>query len=88
MSRDSAESHANFRKELGLQFTLLADTDEKLCNAFGTLVERESDGKKYMGVQRSTFLIDPAGVVRKVWPKVDVAGHVADVLSSLVALTA
>lgn len=68
---------------------MLADTQEKLCNAYGTLVDRErEDGTKYMGIQRATFLIDPAGVIRKVWPKVNVPGHAADVLASLVELMA
>jgi thioredoxin-dependent peroxiredoxin len=88
VNRDTSASHAKWRGDLSLQFPLLADTDEKLCNAFGTLVEREHEGKKFMGVQRSTFLIDPAGIIQKVWPKVDVIGHAADVLASLVQLTA
>lgn len=67
-----------------MPFPLLADTDEKLCDAYGTLAERErEDGTKYTGVQRATFLIDPAGVIRQVWPKVSVPGHAADVLASL-----
>lgn len=88
VNRDSAESHAKWQGELALPFPLLADTDEKLCKAFGVLVEREHEGKKFMGVQRSTFLIDPTGVIRKVWPKVDVIGHAAEVLASLLELTA
>jgi thioredoxin-dependent peroxiredoxin len=87
VNRDSAESHAKFQGELALPFPLLADTDEKLCKAFGVLVEREHEGKKFMAVQRSTFLIDPTGVIRKVWPKVDVIGHAAEVLASLLELT-
>ena len=78
------ETPASFARELGLQFPLLADTQEKLCNAYGTLVERErEDGTKHMGVQRSTFLIDPQGVIRQVWPKVSVPGHPAEVLAAL-----
>ena len=70
--------------ELGLPFPLLADTQGKRCGAYGTLAERErEDGTKYMGVQRATFLIDPDGVIRKVWPKVSVPEHVADVLAAL-----
>lgn len=88
VNRDSMESHAKWQRELALPFPLLADTFEKLCKAFGVLVEREHEGKKFMAVQRSTFLIDPTGVIRKVWPKVDVMGHSADVLSSLVELIA
>ena len=89
MSRDSVESHKSFADELGLQFPILADTQEALCNAYGTLAERErEDGSKYMGIQRSTFLIDPAGVIRKVWPKVSVPDHVADVLATFKELAA
>ena len=87
VSRDSVASHKSFSDALALSFPLLADADEKLCNAYGTLVEREVEGKKQMALQRSTFLIDPKGVIRMVWPKVSVPGHAADVLASLVALT-
>jgi peroxiredoxin Q/BCP len=87
VSRDSAQSHEAFARDLGLPFPLLADTDEKLCNAYGTLVERVADdGTKSIGLQRSTFLIDPQGVIRHVWPKVSVPTHVADVLATLNSL--
>lgn len=65
---------------------MLADTDSKLCNAFGVLVEKEIEGNKVMGIQRSTFLADPKGVIRKVWPKVSVAGHAEAVLAALMEL--
>lgn len=82
-------SHESFARELALPFPILADTDEKLCNAFGTLYERVADdGTKSIALQRSTFLIDPSGVVRHVWPKVTVQGHAVDVLSVLHALIA
>lgn len=87
MSRDSVESHDSFAGDLGLPFPLLADTEEKLCGLYGTLAERErEDGTKYVGLQRATFLIDPDGIIRKVWPKVNVPGHAADVLASLLEL--
>jgi peroxiredoxin Q/BCP len=89
VSRDSVESHKSFAADLGLQFPILADTQDKLCNAYGTLVERErEDGTKYLGIQRSTFLIDSGGVIRKVWPKVSAPGHAADVLAALKEFTA
>jgi peroxiredoxin Q/BCP len=84
VNRDSVETHASFAGELKLPFPLLADAQEKLCSAYGALAERErEDGTKYMGVQRATFLIDPSGVIRKVWPKVSVPGHAAEVLAVL-----
>ncbi len=83
------QSHESFRRELSLPFPLLADTEEKLCRAYGVLVERVNEaGVKSMGLQRSTFLIDPHGVIRMVWPKVTVLGHVAEVLAALTALQA
>jgi thioredoxin-dependent peroxiredoxin len=89
VNRDSVQSHESFRNELSLPFPLLADTEEKLCRAYGVLVERVNEaGEKSMGLQRSTFLIDPHGIIRKVWPKVSVPGHVADVLAALTALQA
>jgi len=62
---------------------LLADSEEKLCNAFGVIYERDVDGEKKRSVQRSTFLADAAGVIRKVWPKVSLPGHAEDVLIAL-----
>lgn len=75
MSCDSVESHQKFKKKYAMPFTLLADTDGKLCDAFGVPHE------KYP--QRSTFLFDAGGTICKVWPKVDVKGHALDVLSNL-----
>jgi peroxiredoxin Q/BCP len=62
---------------------LLADTDSKLCDAFGVIVEKNMYGKKSTGLQRSTFLIDAAGTIVKAWPKVAVEGHAAEVLASI-----
>jgi peroxiredoxin Q/BCP len=87
VSRDSVSSHESFARDLGLQFPILADTREQMCNAYGTLVERTADdGKKSIGLQRSTFLVDPDGVIRHVWPKVTVQDHSADVLATLRSL--
>ena len=83
MSRDSVESHQKFKKKYDIPFTLLADTDSALCNAFGVLVEKNMYGKKSLGIQRSTFLIDSSGKIVKTWPKVTVEGHADDVLASL-----
>jgi thioredoxin-dependent peroxiredoxin len=83
VSRDSVDSHRKFKEKFDFPFPLLADTDSKLCDAFGVIVEKNMYGKKSMGVARSTFLIDPDGKIVKVWPKVKVEGHAAEVLSSL-----
>lgn len=83
VSRDSVASHQKFKAKHGIPFRLLADVDAELCNAFGVIVEKNMYGKKSMGVQRSTFLFDPAGKLVKVWPKVSVVGHAEDVLSKL-----
>jgi thioredoxin-dependent peroxiredoxin len=82
-------SHERFHAELALPFPLLADSDEKLCKAYGTLYERTDEhGAKSVALQRSTFLIDPKGIVRHVWPKVSVPGHAADVLDTLRMMSA
>ncbi|HEY1727092.1 MAG TPA: peroxiredoxin [Candidatus Baltobacteraceae bacterium] len=82
VSRDAVPSQKKFKDKYGLPFHLLADTDSNICNAFGVIVEKNMYGKKSMGIQRSTFLIDNGKIVR-VWPKVVVEGHAAEVLSSL-----
>lgn len=83
VSRDSAASHAKFKEKYKIPFTLLADTESKLCDAFGVIVDKVNYGKKYKGIQRSTFLIDEKGVIVKVWPKVKVDDHADEVLASL-----
>lgn len=83
VSRDSAASHQKFKTKYSIPFTLLADTDSKVCDAFGVIVEKNMYGKKSMGVQRSTFLIDKGGKIVRVWPKVKVDGHADEVLESL-----
>jgi len=83
VSRDSVASHQKFKEKHGIPFTLLADVDSKLCDAFGVIVEKNMYGKKSMGIQRSTFLIDPKGKIVHVWPKVSVDGHAEDVLARL-----
>jgi len=83
VSRDSVASHVKFKTKYEIPFTLLADVDSELCNAFGVIVEKNMYGKKSMGVQRSTFLFDAKGKLVHVWPKVSVDGHAEDVLSKL-----
>jgi len=83
VSRDSAESHRRFKEKFSIPFELLADTESKLCDAFGVIVEKNMYGKKSKGIARSTFLIDGEGKIVKVWPKVNVDEHADDVLASL-----
>jgi thioredoxin-dependent peroxiredoxin len=83
VSRDSVDSHQRFKAKLALPFRLLADQDSVLCDAFGVIVEKNVDGKKMRGIQRSTFVIDGKGAIVKVWPKVELEGHAREVLASL-----
>ncbi len=83
VSRDSVESHQRFKKKYGIPFALIADTDSRLCDAFGVIVEKTMYGIKRMGLARSTFVIDAGGSIVKVWPSVKVDGHVQAVLASL-----
>jgi peroxiredoxin Q/BCP len=82
VSRDSVSAQANFKAKYDVPFDLLADVKSAICDAFGVIVEKNMYGKKSLGIQRSTFLIRD-GAVAKVWPKVKVEGHAAEVLSSL-----
>ncbi|MFN8519332.1 MAG: peroxiredoxin [Chloroflexota bacterium] len=81
-------SKAAFKAEFGLPFTLIADEDHKVAEAYGVWVEKRNYGKTYWGLERATFLIDPTGRVAKVWSKVKPEGHAADVLAALRALAA
>ncbi|HEY1681356.1 MAG TPA: peroxiredoxin [Candidatus Tumulicola sp.] len=83
VSRDSVESHQRFKKKYGIPYPLIADTDSRLCDAFGVIVEKTMYGIKRMGLARSTFVIDAGGSIVKVWPNVKVVGHVQAVLASL-----
>lgn len=80
VSRDSVKSHDKFKDKHNLNFTLASDEDGSVCEAYGTWVEKSMYGKKFMGIERSTFLIDEEGVLRKIWRKVKVNGHVDAVL--------
>jgi peroxiredoxin Q/BCP len=83
VSPDSVESHVKFRDKYKLNFPLLADADHKLAEKFGAWREKNMYGKKSMGVQRSTFLIDAKGKVAKVWKRVSVEGHDAAVIEAV-----
>jgi peroxiredoxin Q/BCP len=83
ISRDSIKSHENFKAKQGFPFELLSDTDEKVCRLFDVIKEKNMYGKKVMGIERSTFLIDAKGVLRREWRKVKVKGHVAEVLEAI-----
>jgi peroxiredoxin Q/BCP len=86
VSPDDVASHAAFRDKYGLNFRLLADPDHAAAEQFGAWREKNMYGKKSMGVQRSTFLIDPAGRIAKVWKRVQVEGHDRQVLDALRSL--
>jgi thioredoxin-dependent peroxiredoxin len=83
VSPDDPARHVKFKQKYGLTFTLLSDTEKTLANAYGVWVEKQNYGRTYMGVERSTFLIDKSGKIKKAWHRVRVPGHVADVLASL-----
>ncbi len=87
VSRDSVKSHQNFCAKQGFAFYLVSDADEALCSAFGVIREKNLYGRKVMGIERSTFLIDPAGVIAQSWRPVKVAGHAQSVLDALKAAT-
>lgn len=86
VSPDGVSRHEKFRKKYGLDFILVADEEKILANLYGVWVEKNNYGKKYMGVQRATFLIDKTGRVAYVWPKVSVDGHTEEVLRELNSL--
>ena len=82
LSKDSVRRHDNFKRKYELPFTLASDEAAEVCAAYGTWVEKSMYGRKYMGIERSTFLIDEEGIVRQVWRKVKVPGHVEAVLQA------
>jgi len=83
VSRDSVKSHENFRKKHDFPFHLLSDSDELLCKQFDVIREKKLYGRTYMGIERSTFLIDGDGVLKLEWRKVRVPGHAQTVLEAL-----
>jgi len=86
VSRDSLKSHEKFREKEKLPFDLLSDEEEKLCKLFDVIKEKSLYGRKYLGIERSTFLIDGSGVLRQEWRKVKVPGHVEEVFEAAKAL--
>lgn len=83
VSRDNLASHEKFKKKYNLNFALASDEDGKVCEAYGVWVEKSMYGRKYMGIERSTFLIDEKGMLRAIWNKVSVVGHVAEVAKAI-----
>jgi peroxiredoxin Q/BCP len=86
VSRDSIKSHENFKAKQEFPFDLMSDKEEILCKLFDVIKEKNMYGKKVMGIERSTFLLDEKGVLRQEWRKVKVAGHVEEVLKAAKAL--
>jgi peroxiredoxin Q/BCP len=83
VSRDSLKSHENFKAKQGFPFELLSDSEETLCRMFDVIKEKNMYGRKVMGVERSTFLIDAKGRLRREWRKVKVDGHIQEVLDAV-----
>jgi len=82
ISKDSVKKHDKFCEKYDLNFTLASDEEGKVCEAYGTWVEKSMYGRKYMGIQRDTFLIDADGKILQVWNKVKVTGHAVEVLAA------
>ena len=86
ISKDTVAKHDRFRAKYGLPFPLVSDAESDICERYGVWVEKQNYGKRYMGIERSTFLINPDGVVSRVWRRVKVPGHVDAVLEAARAL--
>ena len=83
ISKDSVNSHEKFKEKEGLNFILGADETGEVCEKYGVWVEKSMYGRKYFGIQRSTFVIDEKGKIAKIWRKVSVPGHVEEVLGAV-----
>ena len=83
VSPDASPAQARFKQKFELPFTLLADTDHRAAEAYGVWKEKSMYGKKYMGIERTTFVIGPDGVIKKIFPKVKVEGHAEEVFAAL-----
>tara|TARA_X000001036_G_scaffold434381_1_gene473653 strand:- start:2520 stop:2996 length:477 start_codon:yes stop_codon:yes gene_type:complete len=81
ISRDSLKSHNNFKDKFKYKFDLISDVDQNICNLFNVIKEKNMYGKKYMGIERSTFIINKKGILIKEWRKVKVNGHAEEVLN-------
>lgn len=86
LSPDSVKKHVKFTQKFDLNFPLLADEDHAVSEAYGVWVEKSMYGKKYMGIERSTFVIDKEGIIRKIFPKVKIEGHTQEVLATIASL--
>jgi peroxiredoxin Q/BCP len=86
ISRDSVKSHEGFKAKLGLPFELICDADEAACAAFGVIKMKNMYGKQVRGIERSTFVIDAEGTIRREWRGVKVPGHVQEVLAFVTSL--
>jgi peroxiredoxin Q/BCP len=86
ISPDSVSSHLKFKEKMGFPFELLSDPDRAVCRLYDVIQEKSMYGKKYMGVERSTFLVDAVGLLRQEWRKVKVNGHAEAVLEAVKAL--
>jgi peroxiredoxin Q/BCP len=86
ISADSMAAHEKFKQKMAFPFELLSDPDKKVCKLYDVIQEKSMYGKKFLGIERSTFLIDGKGVLRHVWRKVKVKGHAAEVLAAVKAL--
>jgi peroxiredoxin Q/BCP len=86
VSRDSVKSHDKFTEREKLPFPLLSDEDERLCKLFDVIHEKSLYGRKYLGIERSTFLLDGTGILRREWRKVKVPGHAEEVLEAAKSL--
>ena len=86
VSKDSVKSHDSFKQKYCLPFPLASDEDGSMCEAYGVWVEKSMYGKSYMGIERTTFLVDKNGIIRNIWRKVKVEGHVKEVLDAVKAL--
>lgn len=83
ISKDSAKSHTKFKEKYALPFTLLVDDNADVCEAYGVVDKKSMFGKTFLGITRSTFLIDEQGKIKAIWRKVKVTGHVEEVLNEL-----
>ena len=83
VSKDSSKAHTKFKDKYQLPFTLLVDNNADVCEAYGVINKKSLFGKTFLGIQRSTFLIDEKGVIRAIWRKVKVTGHVEQILNEL-----